>query len=136
MTLTKCKQHISMCSVALGSFQSSVFGCAALTLLAVLNLLVTRRSQCQQRVGVFLFKFEILHEMPWLCSCLALAHWSLQIFSFTQELRGINTDVMFRITSKGTSSPHHSRWETAGLILHIFRPSHFITILPALPTSF
>lgn len=86
--------------------------------------------------GCFLFKWEILHETPRLCSCLTLACWSLQIFSFAQELRGINTDVMFRITSKGKSSPHHSWGETAGLVWHIFRPSHFITILPALPTSF
>lgn len=86
--------------------------------------------------GCFLFKREILHEMPWLCSCLALAHWSFQIFTFTQEQWGLNSDGMSWITSKGTSSPHHSLWKMVGLVLHIFRPSHFITILPALPTSF
>lgn len=41
--------------------------------------------------GCFLFKWEILHEMPWLSFCLALVHWSLQIFSFTQELQGEST---------------------------------------------
>lgn len=78
--------------------------------------------------GCFLFKWEILHEMPRLSFCLTLAHWSLQIFSFTQELQGESTLLyffIFGITSKGAHSPHHSLWETAGLFLHMFRPSHF-----------
>lgn len=123
MTLTKCKQHISMCSVALGSFQSSVFGSAAVTLLALLNLLATRRSQCQQRVGVLFSSERFCIKIPRPCSCLALAHWSLQIFSLTQEQWGINTNVIFWITSKEMISAQQSRWETAGPILHIFRSS-------------
>lgn len=76
----------SMPNVASGSVQSSVSSSAALTLLAVLNLLVTRRSQCQPRVGVFFSSERFAWNSPAVCS--GLAHWSVRIFSFTQELLG------------------------------------------------
>lgn len=91
--------------------------------------------------GCFLFKWEILHEMPWLCSCLTLAHWSLQIFSSTQELQGINTDVMFHSTSKGKefsiSCPVGSCWpcltyiQTFSFYHHFASTAHFILNSPA-----
>lgn len=94
-TLTGCKRHISMCSVALGSSQSSVFGSAALTLFSCAQFVGCKKTiSVPKRSGCFLFKWEILYEMPWLCSCLVLGQWSLQIFffsSFTQELQGKST---------------------------------------------
>ncbi len=91
MTLTKCKQHISMCSVALGSFQPSVFGSAALTLLAVLNLLVTRRSQCQQRVGVFFSSARFCMKRP---SCVSASHWPAGLYRFSVSPRSYGESTL------------------------------------------
>lgn len=91
MTLTKCNQHISMCSVALGSFQSSVFGFAALTLLAALNLLVTRRSQCQQRVGVFFSSERFCMKFP---GCVPASHWPTGLYRFSVSPRSYRESTL------------------------------------------
>lgn len=75
----------------------------------------------------WVFSFQV-RDFAWNAPavfCLAMAHWSLQIFSFTQELQGEYLLMMFGNTSKGARSSHHSGWETAGLLLHMFRTSHF-----------
>lgn len=103
--------------------------------------LVIRWSQSQQRVGVFLFKWEIQHQMSRGSSCLTLAHGSLQIFSLTQELQRIGSGFMF----KGNRSPHHRWQEIVGNILHILYPfqhyrrfcftAHFVLTSPATPNK-
>lgn len=78
-----------------------------------------------KKSGCFLFKWDILHEMSQLRFCLTLANCSLHIFTFTQELWGINLNFMLQITSKRRHSPHHSQQENPGLTFHMFRPSYF-----------
>lgn len=71
MTSTKCKKHISICSVALVCLwlcSVDPFSCA--------RIVGYRKISMPTKSGCFLFKWEILHEMPRLCSCLALAHSS------------------------------------------------------------
>lgn len=66
-------------SAALGSFKFSVFGSAALTLLAVHKLLVTWRSQCQQRVGVFFSSEGFCMKCP---SCIPASRWPTGLADF------------------------------------------------------
>lgn len=59
--------------------------------------------------------------------CIPASHWPTGLYRYSVSPRsyaGINTDVAFRITSKGLRSSHYI-WETSGPVLHIFRPSHF-----------
>lgn len=113
-----------------------VFRSATVTLLARLKLLVTWRSHCQQRVGVFFSSDRILHEMPQVASCLILAHWSYR-FLISPRSYGESTLML----CFGSHQKEQVRHIIAGGKLLVPSCTYsdlliFITILPALPTSF
>lgn len=112
--------HVQHCP---GALSSLCLWLRSLTLLAALNLLVTRQSRCQRRVGVIFSSERFCMDCPG--SVCAWHHpTGLSRFSaFTHELCA----GRFVITSKGTSSAHRCCWEISKNI------PHFISVLPALP---
>lgn len=112
------------------------FGSIVLTLLAALNLLVTRQSRSPKRVGVF-FSSEIFYMK---CRSWGFAsHWPTALYIFSLSPRSYEESTWILCCrshqKEGTLHIIASRktldlpFTCSGLLI-------LITILPALPTSF